>query len=96
MKTIRILWNRFLLAFSLAKKNVIRSPYRSFLLTLAIILTIALETGIAVSIDTLYDDFIYDSRNQNFTDISVIPTTWTNLTSLRSIPNFTKWFLRKD
>lgn len=85
MTPIRIFWNRILVAFSLAKKNVIRSPYRSSLLTLGIILTIALETGIAVSIDTLYDDFIYDSRNQNFTDISIIPSTWTNLTNLQTL-----------
>lgn len=68
MKLVRILWNRFVVTYSLGKKNAIRSPYRSLLLTLGISLIIALETGITVSIDTLHDDFVYDTRNQNFTD----------------------------
>ncbi|MFX1283028.1 MAG: ABC transporter permease [Promethearchaeota archaeon] len=71
--------------FNLAKKNVICSKYRSTLIILGILLTIALETGIVISVDTLYDDFILDNRNQNLTDISVIPTKWANLSTLRSL-----------
>ncbi|MFX0210765.1 MAG: FtsX-like permease family protein, partial [Candidatus Hodarchaeota archaeon] len=72
-------------SFRLAKINVTRSEYRSTLLILGIFLTIALETGIVVSVDTLYDDFIFNNRNQNYTDISVIPKKWTGLSSLHSI-----------
>lgn len=75
---------RTILAFGIAKRNVTRSKYRSTLLIFGIILTIALETGIVVAIDTLYDDFIFDNRNHNFTDISVIPKKWQNLSTLQS------------
>ncbi|MFX0182920.1 MAG: ABC transporter permease [Candidatus Hodarchaeota archaeon] len=73
------------LAFGLAKRNVSRSKYRSFLLIFGILLTIALETGIVVSVDTLYDDFIFDNRNQNYTDIRVIPQQWHNLSRLTTL-----------
>jgi ABC-type lipoprotein release transport system permease subunit len=48
------------------------------------ILTVALETGIAISVDTLYDDFILDHRQKNYTDITVSPKTWVNLSTLTS------------
>ncbi|MFW9779184.1 MAG: ABC transporter permease [Candidatus Heimdallarchaeota archaeon] len=72
-------------AIVLAGRNATRSKYRSTLLILGITFTIALETGIVVSVDTLYDDFIYDNRNQNFTDITVIPKEWSDLSTLRSV-----------
>ncbi|MFX0125194.1 MAG: FtsX-like permease family protein, partial [Candidatus Hodarchaeota archaeon] len=71
--------------FSLARRNVTRSKYRSLLIVLGTLLIIALETGIIVNIDTLYDDFILDNRNNNFTDITIIPTEWTNLSRLKTI-----------
>jgi len=73
------------LAFGLAKRNAGRSKYRSFLLIFGILLTIALETGIVVSVETLYDDFIFDNRNQNYTDIRVIPQQWHNLSRLTTL-----------
>lgn len=76
---------RMRLLTSIAWKNAIRSKYRSFLLILGLILTTALETGIVVSIDTLYDDFLLDHRNQNHTDITVNPTKWHNLTTLKTL-----------
>ncbi|MFX0170530.1 MAG: ABC transporter permease [Candidatus Hodarchaeota archaeon] len=71
--------------FGLAKRNIARAKYRSILLILGITLTIALETGLVISVDTLYDDFIYNNQNQNYTDISVIPKEWIDLSSLRSV-----------
>ncbi|MHA2246223.1 MAG: ABC transporter permease, partial [Candidatus Hodarchaeales archaeon] len=71
--------------FSLARRNIFRSKYRSILIILGILLIIALETGIVVNIDTLYDDFILDNRNNNFTDITIIPKKWTNLSKLRTV-----------
>ena len=82
--------NGISLSFNLAKRNVIRSRYRSLLLILGIILTIALETGIVISVDTLYDDFLLDNRNQNFTDITVHPTTWHDIEDLRTVASTTK------
>ncbi|MCK4849351.1 MAG: ABC transporter permease, partial [Candidatus Heimdallarchaeota archaeon] len=78
------------LSFNLAKRNVGRSKYRSTLLILGIILTVALETGIVVSVDTLYDDFLLDHRNQNFTDITVHPTSWHDMKALRTLTRTVK------
>ena len=61
------------LMFGLALRNATRSKYRTVLLIFGILITVALETGIVISVDTLYDDFIFDHRNQNFTDITVHP-----------------------
>ncbi|MFW9854472.1 MAG: ABC transporter permease [Candidatus Thorarchaeota archaeon] len=69
----------------LSRKNFTRSKYRSFLLILGILLTVGLETGIAVSVDTLYDDFSLQNRNQNYTDITVSPISWLDLSSLRAL-----------
>ncbi|MFW9904387.1 MAG: ABC transporter permease [Candidatus Thorarchaeota archaeon] len=69
----------------MARKNIIRSKYRSFLIVFGIILTIALETGIVVTIDSLYDDFILDNRNNNYTDITVLTPSWRNISDLRRI-----------
>jgi ABC-type lipoprotein release transport system permease subunit len=52
---------------------------------LGIILTVSLETGIVLSVDTLYDDFILDHRNQNYTDITVHPSIWSDLSTLTDI-----------
>ncbi len=73
------------LTFGLAWRNATRSKYRSFLLIFGILLTIALETGIVVSVDTLYDDFLFDHRNQNYTDITVHPDPWLNLSALEAL-----------
>jgi putative ABC transport system permease protein len=85
------------MSFIQAKQNVLRLKYRSILVILGILLTIALETGIVISVDTLYDDFILDNRNQNFTDITVVPSQWANLSELnalaknvRSVPGVSK------
>lgn len=84
-KTISTKKRHIGLIFGLAKRNAARSKYRSSLLILGIVLTIALETGIVISIDTLYDNFVFNNRNQNYTDISVIPKEWVGLSTLLSI-----------
>jgi len=55
----------------LAFRNVKRNRWRSFLLILGISLSVALETGIAISIDSLYENFITDHRWNNYTDINI-------------------------
>ena len=84
-ESIRSNMIRARLSFNLAWRNVTRSKYRSFLLIFGILLTIALETGIVVSVDTLYDDFLFDHRNQNYTDITVHPDVWLDLPALESL-----------
>jgi len=84
-----------ILTTRIAWRNATRTRYRSFLLILGILFTVALETGIVVSIDTLYDDFILDHRNQNLTDITINPIyQWNDYSTLgsissqiRSVPN---------
>jgi len=73
------------LLVSLAFHNATRSKYRTSLIITGILLTVALETGIVVSVDTLYDEFISDHRNQNFTDITVNPKEWVNLATLKDL-----------
>ncbi|MHA2247096.1 MAG: ABC transporter permease, partial [Candidatus Hodarchaeales archaeon] len=73
------------MTFNLAWRNVTRSKYRSFLLILGILLTVALETGIAVSVDTLFDDFLLKNRDDNYTDITVNPVTWQDSDSLEGL-----------
>ncbi|MFX0123803.1 MAG: ABC transporter permease, partial [Candidatus Hodarchaeota archaeon] len=69
----------------MALRNAIRIKYRSLLLIIGVLFTIALETGIVVSVDTLYDDFILDHRNQNYSDITVSPKEWIGLTPLETL-----------
>lgn len=73
------------MSFSFACKNITRSKYRSFLLIFGVLLTVALETGIVISVDTLYDDFIFDNRGQNYTDITVNPKSWLDLPTLEDL-----------
>ncbi|UCG03293.1 MAG: FtsX-like permease family protein [Candidatus Heimdallarchaeota archaeon] len=85
VETVRASREQTKLMFGLAIRNATRSKYRSFLLIFGILLTVALETGIVISVDTLYDDFIFDHRNQNFTDITVNPKEWITLDELQSL-----------
>ena len=55
----------------IAFHNVQRNRWRSILLILGITLSVALETGIAISIDSLYANFITDHRLNNYTDINI-------------------------
>ena len=87
MKAIQNKRTQMKLTLGFAFRNATRSKYRTFLLIFGILLTVALETGIVISVDTLYDDFILDHRNQNYTDITVNPKEWANLTTLKGLAN---------
>ncbi len=69
----------------LAIRNVKRSSWRTSLLIFGILVTIALQTGIVVTVDTIYEEFIFDNRNQNYTDITVNPKSWMDLESLKEL-----------
>ncbi|MHA2156707.1 MAG: ABC transporter permease [Candidatus Hodarchaeales archaeon] len=69
----------------LALRNIKRSRWRTSLLIFGILITIALETGIVVTIDTVFEDFLYDNRNQNYTDITVNPKTGLDIDSLKEL-----------
>ena len=69
----------------LAFRNVFRSKQRSFLLIFGITVTLALEMAVIVTVDTIYADFLFDNRNQNYSDISVHPKKWVNLAELQNL-----------
>ena len=56
---------------SMSTRNIKRSKLRSILLLAGVALTVSLQIGIAVSVDSLMDDFIQSNRNHNFTDLTV-------------------------
>ncbi|MFX1515498.1 MAG: ABC transporter permease, partial [Promethearchaeota archaeon] len=70
---------------SLPKRNVTRHRWRSFLIIIGIAISVGLETGIAVTIDSLYGDFIESHRGDNFTDITIHPKGKTTLENMRTI-----------
>ncbi len=52
-------------------RNIKRNKLRSFLLVLAVTLTVSLQIGIAISVDSLLSDFVQSQRNRNYTDITI-------------------------
>ncbi|MHA2074774.1 MAG: ABC transporter permease, partial [Candidatus Hodarchaeales archaeon] len=52
-------------------RNIKRNKLRSFLLVLAVTLTVSLQIGIAISVDSLLSDFVHSQRNLNYTDITI-------------------------
>jgi putative ABC transport system permease protein len=48
-------------------------------------MTLALETAVIVTVDTIYTDFLFDNRNQNYTDVTVHPRNWMNLSELLNL-----------
>ncbi len=48
-------------------------------------MTLALETAVIVTVDTIYTDFLFDNRNQNYTDITVHPRKWMDLPELLTL-----------
>ena len=73
------------MSFTLPWRNVTRHRFRTYLIIAAITISVGLETGIVITIDSLYEDFIDRHRGENFTDITVHPkekTTMDKMTSL--------------
>ncbi|MHA1968331.1 MAG: ABC transporter permease, partial [Candidatus Hodarchaeales archaeon] len=54
-------------------RNITRHRWRTFLIITGIAISVGLEAGIAISIDSLYFDFIESHRGQNYTDITIHP-----------------------
>jgi putative ABC transport system permease protein len=59
------------LSLTLPRRNFTRHRWRTFLIILGIAISVGIETGIAVTVDSLYDDFIENHRGNNFTDITI-------------------------
>jgi len=73
------------MAFTLPKRNFTRNKWRTFLIILGISISVGLETGIAISVDTLYNDFIDNHRGNNFTDISVYSNKNSTLAEMQEL-----------
>ena len=57
--------------FMMSIRNIKRSKMRSYMLLAGVALTVSLQIGIAISVDSLMDDFIQTNRNHNYTDITM-------------------------
>ncbi len=55
----------------LSIRNIKRSKMRSYMLLAGVALTVSLQIGIAISVDSLKEDFIQTNRNHNYTDITM-------------------------
>ncbi|MHA2092502.1 MAG: ABC transporter permease, partial [Candidatus Kariarchaeaceae archaeon] len=73
------------MASSLPLRNVTRNRWRTILILTGIAISVGLETGIAISIDSLYSDFIDSHRGENFTDITIHPKSDTTLEDIRTV-----------
>jgi len=70
--------------FSMSIRNIKRSKLRSIMLLAGVALTVSLQIGIAVAVDSLTEDFIQTNRNHNFTDITVHSATQMTITEINS------------
>ncbi|MFW9854785.1 MAG: FtsX-like permease family protein [Candidatus Thorarchaeota archaeon] len=60
-----------------------RERWRTILLVGGIIITVGLEAGIAISVDSLYEDFIGSHRGRNLTDITLHPKNNATLNEIK-------------
>lgn len=75
---------------ALPRRNIIRNRWRTFLIIAGIAISVGLETGIAITIDSLYDDFIKSHRGDNFSDISIHPKGMTTIDKMRNLSKIIK------
>ncbi|MHA2245917.1 MAG: ABC transporter permease [Candidatus Hodarchaeales archaeon] len=73
------------MSLTLPWRNVTRHKFRTYLIIAAITISVGLETGIAITIDSLYEDFIDRHRGDNFTDITIHPKEKTTIEDIKGI-----------
>jgi len=73
------------MSLTLPLRNVTRHKVRTYLIIAAITISVGLETGIAITIDSLYDDYLERQRGNNFTDITIQPKLNTSITEMESL-----------
>ncbi|MHA1983393.1 MAG: FtsX-like permease family protein, partial [Candidatus Hodarchaeales archaeon] len=71
--------------FKLAYIYIKKAKLQALFIVLGIACTIALETGVLITVDTIYNDFILDNRNQNFSDIIVTPDHFLDESELKML-----------
>ena len=80
------------MSFTLPWRNVTRHKFRTYLIIAAITVSVGLQTGLAITIDSLYADFIERHRGDNFTDISIHPTEKTTIEAIKNLSDSVKSF----
>jgi len=75
------------MSFTLPWRNVTRHKFRTYLIIAAITISVGLETGIVITIDSLYEDFIDRHRGENYTDITIHPKTEISLNMIVILNN---------
>ncbi|MHA2217984.1 MAG: ABC transporter permease, partial [Candidatus Hodarchaeales archaeon] len=78
------------MSLTLPKRNFTRNKWRTFLIILGIAISVGIETGIAVSVDSLYNDFIENHRGNNFTDITIHSNRNSTLEEMRELEQTVK------
>jgi putative ABC transport system permease protein len=73
------------MSFTLPWRNVTRHKFRTYLIIAAITISVGLETGIVITIDSLYEDFIDRHRGENYTDITIHPKAETSMDKIRNL-----------
>lgn len=73
------------MSFTLPFRNVRRNRWRTCLIMIGIAISVGLETGIAITIDSLYEDFINSHRGENFTDITIHPKKNSTIGEMNSL-----------
>ncbi len=70
---------------SLSLRNVTRHRWRTFLIIAGIAISVGLEAGIAISVDSLYSNFIESHRGENYTDITIHPKLNSTLDEMQEL-----------
>ncbi|MHA2336036.1 MAG: ABC transporter permease [Candidatus Hodarchaeales archaeon] len=71
--------------FKIAYIYIKKAKLQALFIVLGIACAIALETGVLITVDTIYNDFILDNRNQNFSDIIVTPDHFIDESELKTL-----------
>ncbi|MFX1284180.1 MAG: FtsX-like permease family protein [Promethearchaeota archaeon] len=73
------------MSLTLPLRNVTRHKFRTYLIVAAISVSVGLEVGIAITIDSLYEDFIERHRGDIFTDITIHPKYNSTIEELKTL-----------
>lgn len=73
------------MSFTLPWRNVTRHKIRTYLIIAAITISVGLETGIAITIDSIHEDFIENQRGNNYTDITIHPNSNSTLEDIKTV-----------
>ena len=73
------------MSLTLPWRNITCTRFRSLLIIIAITISVALETGTAITIDSLNADFIERRRGDNYTDITIHPKLNSSIEDIKNL-----------